>query len=175
LTACTDNLPAVYGRHNSSNVLKGFSIRITAHNEFFAATAVANLGPPKSLAEDFDLVLEDDFLEVMSDEGALDALEQLYEEVMWLADEGKNSMCDIYQTMNLLLTNARSLQHQRWGIRILLLVNWLGQWALNKDYGTRDGERIDDDTTVLQRGIAGKKPRVSFNNTMPIYPNFPTA
>jgi hypothetical protein len=59
------------------------------------ATAVARLGPPTSLAEDFDLVLEDDFLETFSEDGALDALEQLYDEVMWLADESKNGMCDV--------------------------------------------------------------------------------
>lgn len=89
LTSMTGQLPAAYSRHNSSNVLKGFSIRLTVHNECFVATAVASLGPPTSLAGDFDLVLEDDFVEMMSEVGALDALEQLYDEVLWRVEEGK--------------------------------------------------------------------------------------
>jgi hypothetical protein len=71
-------LPAAYGRHTSSNVLKGFSIRLTVEYDYFAAVAIADLGPPTSLVDD-EFVLEDEFMEAQSDVSALDALELLFE------------------------------------------------------------------------------------------------
>jgi hypothetical protein len=96
-------LPAAYGRHTSSNVLKGFSVRITFDNDFFAAVAIADLGPPASLVDE-DVVLEDEFMEAQSDVSALDALELLFEIVEERVMEGNGGMCVDEWTGGVLLT-----------------------------------------------------------------------
>jgi hypothetical protein len=86
----TDKLSAAYGGHNSSNNLKSFSVRMTrGEHNCFMVTAIANLGPPKSLAGDFDIVLEDEFIEIISTVGALDAMEQLQDEAKRRGKKGK--------------------------------------------------------------------------------------
>lgn len=85
-----ENLPFAYRRSSTSNVIKGFSVRFTMHDEFFAATAIAELGPPTSLAEDFNIVLEDNFMASYSDEGWFDALAALWENVEDQIEATKN-------------------------------------------------------------------------------------
>ncbi|KAF2832861.1 hypothetical protein CC86DRAFT_414527 [Ophiobolus disseminans] len=86
-----ESLLAAYPRHSSSNVLKGFSIRFTMHEGYFAVTAIAELGLPTSLSEGFDIVLEDNFMGAYSTNGFFDALEHLGEQVEhYLDEEEKN-------------------------------------------------------------------------------------
>jgi hypothetical protein len=88
------NLPAAYRRHTSSNIVKGFSVRITVvDDDCFAATAIADLGLPASLAEDMNIVLEDEFMEMYSNVSALEALEQLFDEVEIRIGEGDGKGC----------------------------------------------------------------------------------
>ncbi|KAF1911837.1 hypothetical protein BDU57DRAFT_523865 [Ampelomyces quisqualis] len=81
-------LPAAYARHASSHTLKSFSIRMTVHRCTYAATAVAELGLPISLADEYGVVLQDEFIEVHSECNALDALERLMDEVERRIEEG---------------------------------------------------------------------------------------
>jgi hypothetical protein len=76
-----DLLPAAYERHSSSFVLKGFYVRVVVNSYYYVATAVASLSPPLSLDYMPALVIEDEFIEMYSGVSALDALEQLYEEI----------------------------------------------------------------------------------------------
>jgi hypothetical protein len=87
-----DHLSAVYPRHSSSNVLKCFSVRLNVHKENFTATAVAELKPPASLMDVLAFVLEDEFIRTDSAFSALDALEQLCEEVTKKFKEGTKGM-----------------------------------------------------------------------------------
>lgn len=89
-------LPAVYPRNSSTNVLKGFTIRMSSNETFHAAVATAELGIPSSMMamgeEDscaFEtMVLEDEFIEARSAESALEALEMLCDEVEAMVEEG---------------------------------------------------------------------------------------
>jgi hypothetical protein len=74
-------LPAAYERHSSSFVLKGFYVRVVVNSYYYVATAVASLSPPLSLDYMPGIVIEDEFTEMYSGVSALDALEQLYEEI----------------------------------------------------------------------------------------------
>jgi hypothetical protein len=76
-----DLLPAAYKRHSSSFVLKGFYVRVIVHSYYYVATAIASLSPPLSLGYTPGLIIEDEFTEMYSGVSALDALEQLYEEI----------------------------------------------------------------------------------------------
>jgi hypothetical protein len=88
----SDKLPATYGGHNNSNNLKSFSVRMTrGEHNCFVVIAIANLGFPKSLARDFDIVLEDKFIEIASNVGALDVMEQLQGEAKRRNEKGKKA------------------------------------------------------------------------------------
>lgn len=67
---------------------------MTAHRYTYAATAVADLGLPVSLADECDVVLQDEFIEVHSECNALDALEGLMDEVEKRIEEGRDGMFD---------------------------------------------------------------------------------
>jgi hypothetical protein len=86
---CSQRISTAYGRNISSDVLKGFSVRLTVEGDYFAVVTITNLGPPTSLV-DHDFVLEDEFMEAQSDISALDALELLFEMVekrSWIESE----------------------------------------------------------------------------------------
>jgi hypothetical protein len=88
------NLPAAYGRYNCTTDVKSFSIRITGvDDDCFAATAVANLGPPVFLVRSVDVVLEDDFMKMYSDVSALEALELLFDQLEMMIEGGERGMC----------------------------------------------------------------------------------
>lgn len=95
LKFCADQLPVAYGWHSSSNVLKGFSIQVLKQGRNFAVTAIANLGPPASLGIDFKVLLEDDFIVKSSEISALDAMQQLLEEVNEKIEQGKTGRLDV--------------------------------------------------------------------------------
>jgi hypothetical protein len=100
LTALPDALPALYPRHCSSYTLKGFSIlmSIRCHVDledptpYYIATAVAELGPPPSLADEFNVTLKDEFLEKYGNYDMLEALEALWEAVKELMEEKTEGM-----------------------------------------------------------------------------------
>jgi len=93
-----EHLPAAYPRHSSSNTLKGFSIRFTVDDEYFAATAVADLKPPASLADDVDIVLEDSFMETYSSYDFWHALEKLWAHVERSIEQQKDGMLYAQET-----------------------------------------------------------------------------
>jgi hypothetical protein len=63
-------------------------------NDCFAATAIADLGPPVSLAEDVDIVLEDEFMETYGEVSALEALELLFDEAELKIENMEADTCD---------------------------------------------------------------------------------
>jgi hypothetical protein len=79
LTGASDNLTYIYPRHSSCYHLKGFVVHLSKHECYYAATAVALLGPPISLADDFDIELQDEFKGTYSRWSFVDALESLWE------------------------------------------------------------------------------------------------
>ncbi|KAH4039548.1 hypothetical protein HBH98_118070 [Parastagonospora nodorum] len=95
-----DQLPVAYGRHNSSNVLKGFSIQALKQGKNFAVTAVAILEPPASLGIDFEVLLEDNFIMKTSEISALDAMQQLLEEVNEKIDQERTDPYGVKEQAN---------------------------------------------------------------------------
>jgi hypothetical protein len=89
-------LPAAYPRNSSTNLLKGFTIRMSLNETFYAAVATAELGMPHSVMDVGEgdvyayeaMVLEDEFVEARSPESALEALEMLCDEVEVMIEEG---------------------------------------------------------------------------------------
>jgi hypothetical protein len=101
LTCASDNLAYVYPRHSSCYHLKGFSVHLFKYERYYAATAVARLGPPISLADDFDFELQDEFVGTYSKWSFVDALESLWEMVLIELGGVGEALSVVEQGMNL--------------------------------------------------------------------------